>query len=255
MRRSKLDEKSEVGILVGYSACSNGYRIYNPKSHKVEVSRSLKIDGNSAWDWDKSEVSPDEEATLENVGDDADFGEDEENIDHVPVRGTRSHQDVYERCNLAIYEPANSSEALKSEKWKAAMIDELEMFEKHSTWQLVERLNNKKIIGVKWVFRTKLNDDGSISRYKARLAVKGYSQDPGVDFTETFAPVARLDTIRLLLAIAAHTGWIVFQLDVKSAFLNGDLKEHIYVDQPDGFVQKVSDYKVYLLKKALYGLK
>ena len=108
---------------------------------------------------------------------------------------------------------------------------------------------------MKWVYRTKLNANGSINKYKARLVVKGYAQIFGVDYSDTFAPVARLDTIRLLLAIAAQKGWKVFQLDVKSAFLNGVLPEEVYVDQPEGFVKQGEEDKVYLLKKALYGLK
>jgi len=95
------------------------------------------------------------------------------------------------------------------------------MIEKNQTWVLVEKPLDRKIIGVKWVFRTKLNANGSINKHKARLVVKGYAQIFGVDYSETFAPVARLDTIRLLLAIAAEKGWRVYQLDVKSAFLNG----------------------------------
>jgi hypothetical protein len=108
---------------------------------------------------------------------------------------------------------------------------------------------------VKWIFKTKLNADGSINKHKARLVVKGYSQEPSIDFTETFAPVSRLDTIKLLLALAAQNGWHIFQLDVKSAFLNGVLNEEIYVEQPDGFEKEITSKKVYLLKKALYGLK
>ena len=88
------------------------------------------------------------------------------------------------------------------------------------------------MIGVKWVYRTKLNADGSINKHKARLVVKGYAQVFGVDYSETFAPVARLDTIRLLLAVAAQKNWRIYQLDIKSTFLNGFLQEEIYVEQP-----------------------
>ena len=100
-----------------------------------------------------------------------------------------------------------------------------------------------------------MNADSSINKFKARLVVKGYAQEYGVDYSDTFAPVARMDTIRLLLAVAAHKNWKVFQLDVKSAFLNGVLQEEIYVEQPAGFVVQGKADKVYLLKKALYGLK
>jgi len=96
----------------------------------------------------------------------------------------------------------------------------------------VDKPGHKTTIGVKWVYRTKFNLDGSVNKYKARLVVKGYAQMFEVDFYETFAPVARLDTVRLLLALAAQKGCVIHQLDVKSAFLNGYLKEEIFVEQP-----------------------
>ena len=129
------------------------------------------------------------------------------------------------------------------------------MIEKNQTWELVDKPTHKRTIGVKWVYRTKLNSDGSIKKHKARLVVKGYAQMFGVDFSETFAPVARLDTIRMLLALAAQKGWNIHQMDVKSTFLNGYLEEEIFVEQPEGFIVKGMEKKVYLLKKALYGLK
>jgi hypothetical protein len=129
------------------------------------------------------------------------------------------------------------------------------MIEKNNTWELVDCPHGKDIIGVKWVYKTKLNPDGSIQKHKARLVAKGYSQQPGVDYNETFAPVARLDTIRALIALAAQKGWSIYQLDVKSAFLNGILEEEIYVEQPQGFVVKGNESKVLRLRKALYGLK
>ncbi|BBH01896.1 BURP domain-containing protein [Prunus dulcis] len=132
---------------------------------------------------------------------------------------------------------------------------EIEMIEKNETWELVDRPSDKPIIGVKWVYKTKLNLDGSIQKHKARLVVKGYAQKPGINFNETFASVARLDTIKTLIALAAQKGWKLYQLDVKFAFLNGVLKEEVYVDQSDGFVVPNYEDKVYKLKKALYGLK
>ncbi|GKV25217.1 hypothetical protein SLEP1_g34687 [Rubroshorea leprosula] len=185
------------------------------------------------------------------------FEYDEENdqIDDVPVRGTRTLEDVYNRCNVAITEPSCLQDAMNSEEWKIAMQEELNMFEKNATWKLVDRPTNKNVLGVKWVYKVKLNSDGSLNKCKARLVVKGYSQLAGIDFTETFAPVARFDTIRLLFAMAAQKSWLIYQLDVKLAFLNGKLKEEIYVEQPDGYVKKGAEHKVYLLKKALYGLK
>jgi len=135
------------------------------------------------------------------------------------------------------------------------MEEELLIIQKNNTWTLVDRPEGRKVIRVKWIYRTKLNADNSINKHKARLVVKGYAQIFGVDYSDTFTLVARLDTIRLLLAISAQKGWKVFQLDVKSAFLNEVLQEEIYVEQPDGFVIQGAKDKVYLLQKALYGLK
>jgi len=108
---------------------------------------------------------------------------------------------------------------------------------------------------VKWIYKTKLNEEGKVDKYKARLVAKGYTQTKGVDYTEVFAPVARWDTIRIVLAVAAQEGWTMYQLDVKGAFLYGELKEEVYVDQPEGFITKGEEDKVYKLNKALYGLK
>ena len=126
---------------------------------------------------------------------------------------------------------------------------------KNQTWELADKPENKKPIGVKWVYRTKLNPYGSVNKYKATLVVKGYVQIFGVDFFETFAPVARLDTIRLLLALPAQKGWVVYQMHVKSTFLNGYLEEEIYIEQLEGFEVQGHEDKVYRLRKALYGLK
>nr|GEV09703.1 ribonuclease H-like domain, reverse transcriptase, RNA-dependent DNA polymerase [Tanacetum cinerariifolium] len=121
-----------------------------------------------------------------------------------------------------------------------------------------ERIKYKKghkAIGLKWVFKTKRDANGNIIKHKARLVAKGYIQEHGIDFEEVFAPVARMETIRLLLAIAANNKWEVHHLDVKFAFLHGDLKKEVYVTQPEGFVEKQDQVKVYRLIKALYGLR
>ena len=93
-------------------------------------------------------------------------------------------------------------------------------------------------MGVKWVYKTKLNENGEVDKYKARLVVKGYAQEYGVDYTEVFAPVAGMETVRLVVAFAAQRGWVVYQLDVKSAFLHGELNENVFVEQPNGYIQK-----------------
>jgi hypothetical protein len=127
---------------------------------------------------------------------------------------------------------------VKNNEWIEAIKKELRMIEKNDTWVLMDKSSHKKAIEVKWVYRTKQNADSSINKYKVRLVVKGYAQVFGVDFLETFAPVARLDTIRLLLALYAQKNWKVYQLDVKFAFLNGYLQEEIYIEQTRGFEVK-----------------
>lgn len=113
----------------------------------------------------------------------------------------------------------------------------------------------QKNVGVKWVYKTKYNEKGELDKHKARLVAKGYSQQHGINYHEVVAPVARRDTIRVILAVAAQRGWSVYQLDVKSAFLHGELKEDVFVEQPQGFEIKGEEEKVYKLRKALYGLK
>ena len=150
-------------------------------------------------------------------------------------------------------EPWDSNEAKEMQVWVDACKDEL--FEKNKTWILVDLPKGFKPIGLKWVFKIKRNADGSISKYKARLLAKGYVQKHGIDYGEVFAPVARVETIRLVIALAASKGWEVHHLDVKTAFLHGELKEEVYVSQPEGFVVKGKEEKVYKLHKALYGLR
>ncbi|RDY07028.1 hypothetical protein CR513_08904, partial [Mucuna pruriens] len=157
--------------------------------------------------------------------------------------------------NPLINDPSSFEEAIKSKKWRDAMMKEMESIEKNNIWELTDLSRGVKPIGVKWIFKTKFKENGEIDKFKARLVAKGYAQQYGVDYAEVFAPVARLDTIRIILTIAAQNSWNVFQLDVKSVFLHGELKEDIYVQQPNVFVKRDEEDKVYRLKKALYGLK
>ena len=145
--------------------------------------------------------------------------------------------------------------ALNDESWILAMQDELNQFERNKVWKLVPRPKDYPIVGTKWVFKNKLDESGNVIRNKARLVAKGYNQIEGIDFDETFAPVARLEAIRILLSFACYKGFKLKQMDVKSAFLNGDLKEEVFVEQPPGFEDHDFPNHVYKLEKALYGLK
>ena len=156
---------------------------------------------------------------------------------------------------VSLVEPKNVKEALTHVDWINAMQEELNQFEKSKVWYLVPRPQGKNIIGTKWVFKNKSDENGEITRNKARLVVQGYSQVEGLDFGETFAPVARMESVRLLFAIACFLKFTLFQMDVKSAFLNGILEEEVYVEQAPGFQSLSYPDHVYRLDKALYGLK
>ena len=127
---------------------------------------------------------------------------------------------------------------MEKEEWCVAMSEEIRAIEKNNIWTLVDLSEGKEAIGLKWIYKSKLNSNGSWQRNKAQLVAKGYAQIPGIDFTETYALVARFDTVRIILAFAAYNGWIVHQLDIKSTFLNGELLQNVYVEQPEGFIIK-----------------
>lgn len=155
-------------------------------------------------------------------------------------------------------DPASFAEAQASPEaaaWDAAMREELDSFKAHDVWTLCELPPKRKAIGVRWVFKTKRDEHGEIERHKARLVAKGYTQRAGVDYDETFAPVVRYETLRLLLAVSCQQALDLSQMDVKTAFLNGKLDEEIYVRQPQGFEVPGQEGKVYRLHRAVYGLK
>ncbi|KAL0285422.1 UNVERIFIED_CONTAM: Retrovirus-related Pol polyprotein from transposon TNT 1-94 [Sesamum calycinum] len=239
--RHKLEEKTEKGIFLGYSTQSKGYRIYNLKTKKLIISRDVEFDEDAMWNWDEEKVErqsvmipketpPQQQQEKEQtkqkwkggVNKHQDHPEghhhQKEIEEETPPRRTKLLSDIYETCNFIMLEPENFETAVKHKVWVQAMEEEIKMIEKNNTWELADRPKDKEVIGVKWIYKTKLNADGSIQKHKARLVAKGYSQLPGIDYTETFAPVARLDTIRALIAIAANKKWKIYQMDVKSAF-------------------------------------
>nr|GEZ39942.1 hypothetical protein [Tanacetum cinerariifolium] len=156
---------------------------------------------------------------------------------------------------LTFVEPKTYKEALTQSCWIEAMQEELNEFERLEVWELVPRPDKVMVITLKWIYKVKLDELGGILKNKARLVARGYHQEEGIDFEESFAPVARLKAIRIFLEYAAHKNMVVYQMDVKTAFLNGNLREDVYVSQPDGFVDSDNPNHVYKLKKTLYGLK
>ncbi|GMI66347.1 hypothetical protein HRI_000304000 [Hibiscus trionum] len=230
-KRTKLDEKAEKCIFLGVSEQSKAYKLYNPITKKIVISRDVIFDEEQFW---FGYENNDQGQIL------ADFdGEDGEQV-----------QQPLENCDPTVFE-----DAVKDSKWRKAMDDEIVSIEKNNTWELTDLPEGQKTIGVKWVYKTKLKENGEIDKYKARLVAKGYKQEFDVDYKEVFTHVARHDTIRLVISLAAQNSWPIFQLDVKSAFLHGDLKEQVFVDQLPGYVKLENENKVYRLKKALYGLK
>lgn len=152
-------------------------------------------------------------------------------------------------------EPTCVSQAIKDSHWREAMDTEFNAIIRNGTWDLVSNDGSKNLVGCKWVFRIKRHPDGSINRYKARLAAKGFHQRPGIDFTETFSPVVKPTTIRVVLCFALTCGWPLKQLDVNNAFLQGTLEDEVYMVQPPGFVHSQFPNHICKLKKTLYGLK
>jgi hypothetical protein len=151
-------------------------------------------------------------------------------------------------------EPYRIEDALRDPDWVVAIQEELNNFTRNEVWHLVPR-PNKNVVGTKWVFHNKQDEHGVVTRNKARLVAKGYSRVKGLDFVETYAPVATLESIRILFAYATYHGFKLYQMDVKSAFLNGPIKEEVYVEQPPDFEDSEYPNHVYKLSKALYGLK
>jgi hypothetical protein len=151
-------------------------------------------------------------------------------------------------------EPLKVEEALGDPDWIIAMQEELNNFTRNEVWSLVER-PKKKVSGTKWVFSNKQDEHGVVTRNKARLVAQGFTQVEGLDFGETYASVARLESIRILIAYATNHDFKLYQMDVKNTFLNGPLQELVYVEQPLGFEDPRKPNHVFLLHKALYGLK
>nr|GEX30085.1 hypothetical protein [Tanacetum cinerariifolium] len=152
-------------------------------------------------------------------------------------------------------EPKNIKETMADSAWIEAMQEELHQFDRLQVWELVNKPFGKSVIRLKWLWKNKKNEDQTVIRNKARLVAKGYAQEEGINFEESFTPVVRLEAIQIFVAYAAHKSFPIYQMDVKTEFLNGPLKEEVYVAQPDGFVDPGHPEKVYRLRKALYGLK
>jgi hypothetical protein len=201
----------------------------------VEEDAAVHIEGNTNNN-DSDESSDDTEENVQS-GSNNEENEETARIRKPPVWskdyviGREAEEEECNLQNLAFFssreDPATYEEAAKLNCWREAMDQEIEAIERNDTWELVDLPVGSRKIGVKWIYKTKYNENGKVEKHKARLVAKGYSQKYGVDYNEVFAPVARWDTIRTILVVAASNDWKVYQLDVKSAFLHGELLEDV----------------------------
>lgn len=276
--RRKLDSKAELYRFVGYADTQKGYRLYSNLRRKTVVRRDVVFNELNFGNYSEpSEVpvdlnaqpsqteEPEQRAPVvrtpkpEPVRDPV-MPESEPEPEGRPQRDRRppvrycdEYADVHHVALCTTVEEALSSP--QKDLWKEAMDSEFNSLNKKDTWDLVTLPADRKSIGCKWVLKTKLKSDGSIERYKARLVAKGYAQQSGIDYDETFSPVVRFSTLRTLLAFATENGLIVHQMDVVTAFLNGTLKEEVYMEQPDYYKEPEKEHLVCKLKRSLYGLK
>jgi hypothetical protein len=176
-------------------------------------------------------------------------------VQRLTYDGFVAHHYTYMVKVIQEVEPTCFEQAVGNPKWDNAIDEEMAALVANATWELVALLKDKKAIGCKWVYKVKHNVDGSVSRYKARLFVKGYAQTYGIDYEETYSPVVKMTNVRAIITMASTKGWSLHQMDVKNAFLHGDLQEEVYMEQPPGYVDQTHLNLVYRLKKALYGLK
>ncbi|GJV25380.1 retrovirus-related pol polyprotein from transposon TNT 1-94 [Tanacetum coccineum] len=176
-----------------------------------------------------------------------------------PMQTRRQLATDPEICMFALtvstVEPKNIKEAMADHAWIKAMQEELHQFDRLNVWELVDKPFGKTVINLKCLWKNNKDEDNTFFHNKARLVAKRYHHEEGIDFEESFAPFARLEAVRIIVAYVEHKSFPIYHMDVKTVFLNGPLKEEVYVSQPDGFVDPDHPKKVYRLRKALYGLK
>nr|GEZ12583.1 hypothetical protein [Tanacetum cinerariifolium] len=269
----KLKAKGDIGVFVGYLKDSAAFRIYNKRARESsssslndDVQQSLEevilpqtntqsISNNMIPNGDEANTSHNVfNERLEDAYFDASTLFHDLSNSSVRTRGQLANSCLFS-CLLSSIEPANVAEALRDADWVSAMQEELDQLVRLNVWRLIPRPEGKSVIKTKWIFKNKTDESSFVIHNKARLVAVGYSQQEGIDYDETFAPVARIEAILLFLAYAAHKDFTVFQMDVKTTFLNGINKKEVYVGQPPGFVSKQYPDHVYALDKALYGLK
>nr|GFA86703.1 retrovirus-related Pol polyprotein from transposon TNT 1-94 [Tanacetum cinerariifolium] len=219
----KLGAKGDIGFFIGYSADSCAYRIYNLRTKKIIETMNVSFDELSAMAFEQRSSKP--------------------GLQREPLRPVLTRNQIRSDGDMCIYtltvstmEPKNVKEAMIDPAWIESMQEELLQFKRMDVWVLVPTPDNISPLTLKWIFKNKHDEEQTIIRNKSRLVVRGYRQEEGLDFEESFAPVARMEAIRIFLAYVAHKSFTVFQMDVKTTFLHGSLKEDMYVYQPKGFI-------------------
>ncbi|GBM89165.1 Retrovirus-related Pol polyprotein from transposon TNT 1-94 [Araneus ventricosus] len=293
-KRGKLDSKAVEGIFLGYDYRSKGYRIYLG-DNKIMISRTVKFienpppyDKKEAKELQNQDETPQQLVELELEHEENHSMEEGEINERTEVNPCED--DEYELSNSQIQTsqhrrserktkgipperfaffanperikaPKGWNDVLKMEnpyekqKWIESTEEEMKSLQKNETWKLVTPPSGKKVIGCRWTFKAKYDSKGNIERYKARLVAQGFSQKFGTDYDETFAPVVTYTTIRTFLAAAAYKNLNVTHVDIKTAFLHGNLEDEVYMSQPEGYIEAGQEQKVCKLNKAIYGLK
>nr|GEZ79533.1 retrovirus-related Pol polyprotein from transposon TNT 1-94 [Tanacetum cinerariifolium] len=283
----KLQPKADIGIFIGYVPTKKAFRIYNRRTRQIIETIHVDFDELTAMASEQSssgpalhEITP---ATIssglvpkptsstpvdppapEVIALIAEVTKDHplENIISQLARAVSTRLQLHEQALFCYYddfltsvEPKTYKDALTKSCWIKAMQEELNEFERLEVWELIPRPDKVMVITLKWIYKVKLDELGGILKHKAHLVAHGYRQEEGIDFEESFAPITRLEATRIFLAFAAHKNMVVYQMDVKTTFLNENLWEEVYVSQLDEFVDPDNPNHMHKLKKALYGLK
>nr|GEW16011.1 retrovirus-related Pol polyprotein from transposon TNT 1-94 [Tanacetum cinerariifolium] len=265
----KLGVKGDIGFFIGYSFYYCAYRVYNQRTKKIMETINVSFDELLAMAFEQCSSKPRlQSMTSGQISSGLDLTYAPSTITTLqPTEGEPS-QPVLTRNqlrsdgNMCMYaltissmEPKNVKEAMTDLAWIESMQEELLQFKRLDVWVLVPAPDNISPLTLKWLFKNNHDEEKTVIRNKSRLVMRGYRQEEGINFEESFALLARMEAIRIFLAYAAHKSFTVFQMDVKTAFLHGTLKEDVYVCQPEGFIDADHPSHVYKLKKALYGLK
>lgn len=271
-KKMKIGPKTVDCIFIGYALHSNAYRFLVHDSKNPDIHKNTFMESKNASFFEhifpckREEIESGSKRSLETVNEDSQDiqheVEVEGNEEVEPRRSKRARVEKSFGPDFLTYmlevEPQNYSQAVNSTDsplWKEAIRSEIDSIMQNHTWELVDLPLGTKPLSSKWIFTRKMKADGTIDKYKARLVIKGYRQKEGLDYFDTYSPVSRITSIRMILAIAALRNLEVHQMDVKTAFLNGNLDEEIYMEQPEGCVVPGQERKVCKLVKSLYGLK